>query len=366
MSLIAYVDHSFHKKTASTQFIPLMLMRYGHEVVFFWDEAWHGGEAVKWSSVAKYDAVIMFQSCIPVYGQYYSQLHPNVTYIPMLDQFGAWCGPLFNLTEFWEPFQGCKALNFSSALHSMVNGFGIKSKSVRFYQEVQDSFKRPTDGLRGFFWLRREEQIPWSTIRTLIGNTEFKSFHLHLATDPGTKEGVPPCQEDIDKYSITISTWFDDKKDFELVLDGANVFFAPRAEEGIGQSTLEAFSRGQCVVAPNQGTMNEYIINGVNGFLYERDNPVALDFSSALALGHEGWQAARIGFQEWQRQEEDIVKFVLTPCADLYAGKYDHFRVTRESSTYSNKARWIRDKLGWLPGGHAIKSLVNSLRKNEL
>jgi len=354
MARIAYVDHSYHQKTASTKFIPNLLVRHGHTVDFFWDDAWQHGSAISWKSVADYDAVIMFQSCIPVYGGYYGQLHPNVTYIPMLDQFGAWCGPLFNLTEFWEPFQGCKVLNFSTALHSMVNAFGIKSKFVRYYQPVLDLPPSPEGALRGFFWLRREDQIPWKTIRTLIEKTNFESFHLHLAADPGTEPATAPSSEDIARFKITVSSWFDDKNSFNQVLDKANVFFAPRAEEGIGQSMLEAFSRGQCVVAPNQGTMNEYILNGINGFLYDLERPEPLNFSKALEMGNTGWHAARAGYQEWLQQEEAIVQFLLTPAADYYLGKYSHFERARHLSRTGRGRRWLRDTVKRLPGGQTV------------
>lgn len=345
MSRIAYIDHSFHKKTISTKFIPDMLVRRGHVVDFFWDEAWQGGTPLDWKEVADYDAIIMFQSCIPVYGKYYSKLHPNVTYIPMLDQFGVWCGPLFNLTEFWEPFQGCKVLNFSSALHAMVNGFGIKSKFVRYYQPVQEKMVTFDGGLRGFFWLRREDEIPWSTVRALIDGTHFESFHLHMATDPGFKQGSVPSSEDIIKYNITISTWFDQKTDFENVLTNANVFFAPRAEEGIGQSVLEAFVKGQCVVAPNQGTMNEYILNGINGILYEIENPQPLDFTIAQQLGTTGWHVAKRGYENWLKQEKEIVSFMLTPADHFYSGKYDHFENKTLNKSAQHGRRWLKGQL---------------------
>ena len=49
----------------------------------------------------------------------------------------------------------------------------------------------------------------------------------------------------------------------------ANVYFAPRLEEGIGQTFLEAIRWGRCVVAADNRTINEYIIHGVNGLLYD-------------------------------------------------------------------------------------------------
>ena len=117
---------------------------------------------------------------------------------------------------------------------------------------------------------------------------------------------------------------------------------------------LEAFSRGQCVVAPNQGTMNEYILSGVNGLLYDQSKPDSLDFSHALEIGATGWKAAQIGFQEWQRQESEIVNFLLTPSAEMYVGKYNHFHNKAHNTCLNKRKRWLKDKLKELPGGKSV------------
>lgn len=325
MATIAYVDHSFHQTTKSTDFLPQILRRHGHAVDYFWDEAWRGGAPIEWEGVASYDVVIMFQSFCPrPAGLSFRRAHPNVIYIPMLDQFGQWQGPLFNLTGFWEPFQGSKVLNFSNALHSMTLGFGIASHFARYYQPIADYPCPPQDGLHGFFWVRRERELPWQVVRRLIANSRFNSFHIHLATDPGTPRAQMPSAQDVERHNITTSTWFEDKADLNAHIGRANVFFAPRLEEGIGQSFLEAMARGQCVVAPNHGTMNEYIIPGVNGLLYDTENPVPLDFSDIGELGRQAKKSALIGRKRWEEAERDLVQFVLTPSESLYANRYQH------------------------------------------
>ena len=325
MARIAYLDHSFHRTTKSTAFLPEILVRHGHSVDFFWDDAWQGGAPVPWEDVQSHDVVIMFQSYCAPEKRYFRQSHPNVVYIPMLDQFGIWLGPIFNLSGFWEPFHGSKVLNFSNAVHCMTTGFGIVSYFARYYQPILHPVpKPPQQGLHGFFWLRRELQLPWRVIRRLIENTRFDSLHIHLATDPGTLPPELPSAEDVARHRITTSVWFENKAELNALMERANVFFAPRLEEGIGQSFLEAMCRGQCVVAPNQGTMNEYIIPGVNGLLYDNDNPQPLDFSAVHKLGAEARNGVSAGRLIWEQGEADLVRFILTPSEALYAGKYQH------------------------------------------
>jgi hypothetical protein len=321
---IAYLDHSFHRTTRSNEFLPQLLERGGHAIDRFWDDTWRGGASVAWRDVASHDVVIMFQSfCLPD-APYFRSAHPNVIYIPMLDQFGLWQGPVHNLTAFWEPFQGSKVLNFSNALHLLTSGFGIASHFARYYQPAGAAPSAPASGLHGFFWLRREQQLPWAIVRRLIEGTTFDSFHIHLATDPGTPPAQLPSADDIARYRITTSTWFENRAEFEALMARANVYFAPRAEEGIGQSFLEAMGRGQCVVAPNHGTMNEYILPGVNGLLYDVGHPRPLDFSRAAELGARARAGTLAGRALWEQGENELLHFILTPSAELYAGKYQH------------------------------------------
>jgi hypothetical protein len=320
---IAYIDHSFHRTTRSNEFLPEVLRRRGHVVDNFWDDAWQGGAPVAWRHVASYDVVIMFQSFCQPDRPYFRQVHPNVVYIPMLDQFGL-CEGQRNLSSFWEPFQGSKVLNFSNAMHLMTTAFGIASHFVRYYQPAKSRPSSVPTGLHGFFWLRRELQLPWKTVRRLIEGVRFDSFHLHLATDPGTPPPQLPSEDDIARHRITTSTWFENKADLYALMARANIYFAPRLEEGIGQSFLEAMGRGQCVVAPNHGTMNEYILPGINGLLYDIRDPQPLDFSDAVQLGARAWESTVAGRAAWEEAEDELVRFVLTPSEALYIGHYQH------------------------------------------
>lgn len=325
---IAYVDHSYHKKTVSTKFLSDLLAEDGHQVDFYWDESWQGGEAVRISELLNYDAIVMFQRfCDLEGGEFFSQIHPNIIYVPMLDQFGIWKGPLFNTESFWRMFQGCKVLNFSNAMHGLVVGSGIRSKCFRYYLKPSTSEKK-TNGneLHGFMWIRRQEEVSWHVVRSLIGNTRFDSFHIHLSPDPGTKEIVLPDDDDVKRHNITFSEWFEDKKDFDAVLDNANVFFAPRMEEGIGQSFLEAFSRGQCVVAPDNGTMNEYIQNGFTGLLYDWENPQPLDFCGVEMICARARESNEFGYNEWLNSREKIIDFILMKNNTAYYDRFNYFQ----------------------------------------
>lgn len=363
MKKIAYIDHSFHKKTVSTQFIPELLRSKGYQVDFFWDERWQGGSSVDFGKVVQYDAVIMFQSFAEISTDYYQKLHPNITYIPMLDQFGVWKGPWFNLREFWKPFQGCKVVNFSFAAHGMVMGMGIRSKLVKYYQQPTINMIAK-QGLHGFLWVRRENEVSWQHVKQLIGHTKFDSFHIHIAKDPGSPDVLSPSQKEMEKYNLTVSTWFDQKEDFEAVLSKANVFFAPRMEEGIGQSFLEAFARGQCVVAPNNGTMNEYIQDGFTGLLYDHENIQPLDFSNVPEICDNAYRSCQAGYKQWIKSQDALVDFILMPNEEAYKGKYDYFQYLARPDECSLKRimlKYLKSKFRHVP---MMSYFYQKLKKN--
>ena len=331
MARVAYVDHSYHATTKSTQFLPDMLHRRGHRVDFFWDEEWQGGTAIPFSQVADYDVVIMFQCRCTSPETHFRKLHPNVIHIPMLDQFCLHFGPHHHLGQHWEFFQGCKVLSFSSALHAIATSFGLRSFLIRYYQPLSERVPL-TDHLHAFFWIRHEEHVSWPIVRELLRGTRFDRVHLHVAPDPGSPTPTLPSKAERQEYNIVTSTWFDKKQDFLDVLGSANVFFAPRREEGIGQSFLEAMARGQCVVAPDNGTMNEYILHGVNGLLYDPERPAPLDFSRFAELGEAARQSVAVGYERWLAMEDRLEEFILTPCAKVYQGFYQHAPLQQSAS----------------------------------
>jgi hypothetical protein len=314
MATIAYIDHPFHQKTQSTHFLPELLERQGHEVRVLYHDGDKSAGADCWNKAKECDAVILFQHYPDIGLRRFASAHPNVTYIPMLDQFGQWSPERRSLGLFWEPFRGCKILNFSRTLHDITEADGLATRCFTYYPNADPQVAGSrAKGLRGFFWLRRDNQLPWGTIRQLLGNTVFDSFHLHIAPDPGFPDPALPDEDDIQRFNITTSSWLPDKSQFRELLEGANVYFAPRREEGIGLSFLEAMAMGQCVVAADRPTMNEYVEHGVNGLLYNPDSPRPLDFTEAQKQGNNALQKVVAGRSAWLADNDDLVDFILTP-----------------------------------------------------
>ena len=77
-------------------------------------------------------------------------------------------------------------------------------------------------------------------------------------------------------------------------------------EEGIGQAFLEAMARGQCVVAADNGTMNEYVQHGVTGLLYNWRKPAAIDFNNVSTISKQAYNSCSVGYQNWLNSQVDL------------------------------------------------------------
>ena len=116
----------------------------------------------------------------------------------------------------------------------------------------------------------------------------------------------------VSDYNIVVQeSEFLPKDEYFKLLKEPGVYIAPRWQEGIGMSFLEQLAMGKCVIAHDDGTMNEYIENGVNGIVRdfrgtcERVRREDIDFVRGRVLERSREQYAR-----WLKDREKIVPFV--------------------------------------------------------
>jgi hypothetical protein len=318
---ICYVDHSFHQKTLSTQFVAEILRKQGIEVEFVWDNAWQGGTPVNLDElIGSYDAFIFFQLAATSSRPYY-KLPVNITFIPMLDSFGNDRTLHFH-RDYWKTFAGVKFLNFSRALDCAASSHGLASRYFQYFPDP--ACYEPThngDGLKGFLWQRLPTEVNWDIVKTVTTGTAFDSFHLHMAVDPFHTQ-VYPSKSEQEKYRLTLTDWFEDRAEYYQKVAETRVYFTPRPSEGIGMSFLEAMAMGKCVVSPDFGTMNDYIMHGVNGLLYDFHRPQPLDFSRVGQLGAMARESIERGFETWEKREAELVEYILTPPDKIYNRLY--------------------------------------------
>jgi hypothetical protein len=349
---LAYIDHSYHKKTRSTFFVIDLLNKY-FDVEVFWDHSWNSKPKLDLKNISrkKYDTVVFFQLFYPP--EELRKLDTeNIILIPMYDGGGQ------KGKVFWLQYKYFKFLNFSKTLHIKLLKFGLTTKCIQYFIPPINEHKKSLDqqNLNGFFW-QRTNFLNWNHVRELIKYTDFNKIYFHSEIDPGHKF-IRPSQKDINKFNISFSKWFHNKEKYYEILKEVDIYFAPRRKEGIGISFLEAMAMGKCVVAPDRPTMNEYIKHGFNGLLYDPSKPEPLDFSSVKNISDNARQYMEEGYSKWINSESDIIDFINEPMKTLklYENSILKIRIKTVSFIYDLQSK-IYQKFPFL------KKVVSRIKK---
>ena len=299
MKEILYIGHSYHKKTKSTQFI-IDILSKKYKLDVFFNETWENGKGLDFSEIENkdYEAIIFLQ-LLPPFNYINKFKCKNLIYIPMYDHSGLW-----NKSK-WTFLKRFKIINFSKTLHEKHLKWGLNSILVKYFTPVEEFCEGNPDEI--FFW-QRQTNFNFETLKKLMGDKVFK-VHIHKALDPN-QEFLQPSKEDEEKYSITYSTWFDSKVQMWNFIKKKGIYVAPRPLEGIGMSFLEAMSLGKAVIANDAPTMNEYIENNVNGYLFNLDDPKPIDFSNISQVQKNTYEYMKQGQTIWQNSINDIFEFI--------------------------------------------------------
>lgn len=334
---VGFVDHAYHQRTRSSEFFKSEVLA-GHEIEEWWDDRWHSGKSPDAREIAErdYDCVVVWQA-EEIALTLTSLGARNIVFVPMWD--GAHALP----DSYWTRLVGVRIVSFCHALHERVQALGLPSLYAQYFPDPGELQVTEFSTLRGLFWQRRPE-ISWQQIALLTKGTKFAGIHLHLAQDPDSAPVDLPTCDEMKERNITTSSWFESRRDFEALLEAANVFFAPREREGIGFSFLEAMAAGMCVVAPNSPTMSEYLTDGISGRLWTVARPQPLDLSKAEEMGARARQAVVLGSERWKATLPDLREFVAAEWDDVHSTVFDTRRfidVDRDAIAKRHAARSI-------------------------
>jgi len=311
---LLWFDHSFHKKTKSTNFLSEILENK-FNVSIFWDDYWKGEEPLPVSEINNYDYVFFFQTLLPFYKL--KQIKAKIIWVPMFDGN--------HLSDrYWYCLSSIpiKILSFSEYLHKKCLEFNIESLPLKYYLPPAFSDAIPKTGRHYFFWYRGS--LRFSEIKSIIDPQMVDSFVYRSAPDPYFKEETF-SKEDIEKYKLQIirDVTFDSREKYLELLKKSNIYIAPRTIEGIGISFLEAMAIGMVVVAYNNGTMNEYIKHDYNGYLFDSKD-YHINFDNMETVLNNSKAMAQNGWIKWEKDKNIISSFIMN----------NNYKQTQISDTY--------------------------------
>ena len=294
---ILYIGHSYHNKTKSTEFL-IDYLKKVFDVEVILDESWRGKPFPNLSFVDdSYLGVIFFQN-LPNREIMENIKNDNLIFFPMYDGVG-------QDYNFWNGYQNLKIVNFSKTLDEKLTKWRFDSMHVQYFPEVREFTPGRKDEV--FFW-QRITKININTITKLFGAADLR-IHIHKAIDP-EHEFVAPSEEDEKKFQITHSDWFETREEMLDVIKQKGIYIAPRELEGIGLSFLEAMAMGKAVVAVNNPTMNEYIVDGKTGYLFDLSQPQKIDLSNIGQVQRNTHEFMMAGRKKWEESKHKIIDFI--------------------------------------------------------
>jgi len=301
---LVFIDHSYHKKTRSTVFF-VDILKKDFNVTRIWDYSWRGGRGVDVSILNNFDYLIFFQ-VLPEYPDLL-KINKPIIWVPMYDSETT--NPfLINMTLYYKLLATfpIKVISFSKKLHLRMIKLGFDGIYIQYYPDPNKFQKVTYERKKILFWDRGD--ISFDDVKTNICDQKIESTIIKIDRDP-SRNNMMPSGKDIKKYNIQVMNGHCSKAMYRSLLSKTNIYIAPRRQEGIGMSFLEALASGHCVVAHNNATMNEYIVDRKNGLLtkYWKKTIDLRDYSN---IGKNARNKAKRGYKKWNQQKSEIIGFI--------------------------------------------------------
>ncbi|HVX92876.1 MAG TPA: glycosyltransferase [Candidatus Dojkabacteria bacterium] len=298
MKRVAFIDHSFHKKSLAFEFLKDILKK-NYIVDEYWDDSWDNGKKIEPNDVngKEYDCVF-FAQIFPS-EEFIEQLEcKNVIWMPMYDSevTGGFVRAL-RLLKY-----DVKILSFSLFQHKKYLSFGLDSTYAQFFTKPEKKLKNLKNKEVTVYYWPRSESISWKTVKKLLGKNFNGKVIIHNVPDP-KNTFVMPSAEDVKEYNIKfINEWLSKDQVIKERIK-ADIFIAPRVYEGIGMAFLEAMSGGCAVISPNNPTMNEYIEDNNTGYLYNIHQPRSIDLSNLKKVKASTYKYMVKGYNKWIKKD---------------------------------------------------------------
>jgi len=256
--VVAFIDHNFHQKSKSGNFIREILKKK-FVVHNFW---WSLKDQYKLiDKVKNYENFFFFQSLLPLEDMLKIR-DKNIMWAPMYDN-------LDTSLNYWKKIKylNLKILAFSNPVRKLSVKFNCRHLYLKYAlrNKIGTKIKKK---LNIFFWFRSNISLyDWINIFKKEDINVVKYFNC---PDPGKNSEIIDYK-DIKNYKIKfINEKFLPRNKYLKMIKKCDIFVCPRKQEGIGMSFLEALSMGKYLISNKETTMNEYINNQNIGVFFDK------------------------------------------------------------------------------------------------
>ncbi|MBN2301153.1 MAG: glycosyltransferase [Lentisphaerae bacterium] len=211
----------------------------------------------------------------------------NLIWIPM------WDGVRQRPNSWWRGFpSSLRIVAFSRGIAERCEHAGFEYIRLQYFNNPDELAPADFSSGRVLFYWNRRGLLSKRFLRKFCDVVNVDEVILHDVPDPGYEDARLGAAHILPRSrKLTYCDGFLPAGDYRAIRDRANLFIAPRLYEGVGVALLEALARGAAVFGPDEATMNEYIVNGENGYLFDSHDmyvPFATRVrrKAGLLLGH--------------------------------------------------------------------------------
>ncbi len=239
---LLFVDHECHKKTGSAAFFLNTLRQLFEVAEHYYSQYYKTGAA---NVVQGYDGVIVWE--FPLSRRRFFFPGKRNVFVPMYDNEWA---------SYWQwkriAWSGMGVISFCEKVSRHARRCGVTNLlDVRYFPDPCSFPQVQGNPKRVFLWERG--QIGRDIAERLFPRSSGYELDVKGANEFLSREAY-----------------------FERIAK-CGIVLAPRCKEGIGMAFLEAMAMGKCVVANDDATMNEYIVDGENGILFSLSDTHEID-----------------------------------------------------------------------------------------
>ena len=296
---ILLVDHSCHASTKSVEFLHVILSKCFDFSVHYYDHAY--SPELPPSRRFAYDFLAFFEFLPGRFNLFY----PNTrsVFFPMYDnEWGSkWCWRRIALT-------GMPVVSFCSRVTNFARQNGVRDiLDIKFFPDPKKYKDMQGDPRILLLWERGE--MNFNIVKTLFPPGTMKE--VILLRHPEEKITHSELTDsDVARYNVKIvETGFLPREQFLETIRSAGTVIAPRKKEGIGMVFLEAMAMKKCVITHLDATMDEYVKHGVNGLLFDAENPSQINLADVVRI-HANMPDPSTLYNTWLLDQEKIAPFI--------------------------------------------------------
>jgi glycosyltransferase involved in cell wall biosynthesis len=295
---IAFIDHNFHKKSRSADFLR-KIYKKNYRIKNFWWSLKDQYQLI--NKIENYNNFFFFQSLLPLDDMIRIK-DKNIIWAPMYDNL--------NLSSnYWRKIKylNIKILSFSKPVKKLSKKYNCDHVDLEYALNTSGIKKVNRKKIKIFFWFRNNFYTKdWIK---LFNKDDVEEITYFKCPDPGRRpEKIK--DDDLKNFNFKIiDKDFLPKKTYLNLIKNCDVFISPRKQEGIGMSFLEALSMGKYIIANNDSTMNEYIKNNKIGFLVDQNTKKKINISEIIKSKTYRKINARKIFIKWNKDKKKILKF---------------------------------------------------------